>query len=130
MNKIISLPSMEFQFSIHIVGDETKKLWEGQFRYKRLTLGARMESAKMKCKLSEDLLTLPRDVESFNEMISHLRYGLIEFPDWWKTSGYGLNFYDVNVITDLYNKVIEFEEEWNKKVFNKEEEIKIIPIGD
>jgi len=122
MKKIVALPSMECEFEIDVQGSETDQNFKGIFKYKRLTLGKRMEAAKMKCKLSEDLKTLPDDVLMYNEMVSELRYGIIEYPDWWKNSNFGLDLYDVNIITALYKEIQNFENEWEEKVYKNKEE--------
>ncbi|CAK0749583.1 hypothetical protein CCP1ISM_330006 [Azospirillaceae bacterium] len=114
--KVTKLPSMEHTFSISIVGSETGEVKDGTFTYKRLTLGKRMESAKMEARLREDLKSLPMDVNLYSEMISFLRFGLIVYPEWWKNSNFGIDLYDVNIVTGLWNEVQKFESEWEKQV--------------
>lgn len=113
-----SLPSMEFTFNLSVKGNETKKFYDGSFTYKRLNIKSQIEASKMEERLKDQLLTLPGDVNLTCQMLSHLRFGLIEFPEWWAKNGYGLELYDTNVITEIYKKISEFEEEWSKKVDN------------
>lgn len=118
----LSLPSMEYNFSISLIGSETKKNYEGQFTYKRLNLKNRAESSKMRCRLNGDLTTLEKDVGYFHEMIAWLRYGLIDYPDWWEGCQYGLDLYDLNIIEEIYKKVMEFEDKWHNRVFGEDKD--------
>ena len=115
-----SLPSMEYSFHISIIGQETKKNYEGDFLYKRLNLRDQAEAAKMRCRLNGDLTTLDMEVQVLNEMLSWLRFGLTESPDWWKGCNYGQDLYDVNIIQEIYSKVQTFEENWRKKVYSED----------
>ncbi len=119
-----SLPSMEHAFSVDIIGEETQERFNGNFTYKRPSLGRRNEIEKMIVKLSEDLFSLSDDVKFFNRMVSQLRYGLIESPEWWVKSNYGLDLYDANVVIEIYKKVMEFETKWETEVYGKKEEKK------
>ena len=52
-------------------------------------------------------------------MLSWLRFGLIEYPDWWKDSNYGLELYDVNIISEIYNKCMKFEDDWKESLLKE-----------
>jgi len=116
--KITVLPSMEHTFTLSVTGAETKQVFDGTFTYKRLTLGQRLEVNKMEARLRENILqqNLAIDVNLYVEMISYLRYGLIKFPDWWKNTNFGIDIYDINVITQLYTACDTFEKDWDKQV--------------
>lgn len=115
-----TLPSMEFDFTLSVKGKETQRMFDGTFKYKRLTLGKRAEVDKMRAKLNEDMFTLSEDVSLYNSMVSFLRYGLVESPEWWRESNFGLDLYDINIITELYNKCMKFEAEWEAKVYGED----------
>lgn len=114
--KITKLPNMEHTFSINVIGNETKQVFDGTFTYKRLNLGKRMEANKMEARLREERVTLAEDVNRYIEIISYLRFGLTVVPDWWKNSNYGLELFDVNVVTAINNECEKFEKEWNKQI--------------
>lgn len=111
-----SLPNMEFPFEIQVRGEESQLNWAGKFRYKRPTLYERSQIEVMKARLNGDLVTIDPTISAFNEAISHLRYTLIESPDWWKEVDYGGQLYDTNVVNAVYEKCIQFESEWEKRV--------------
>lgn len=111
-----ALPSMEFSFKLDTVGKETGEHFSGDFKFVRLSLGKRGESDKLYIKLTENLALLPEDTLMFYDMVSFLRYGLVESPDWWKKSNYGVELFDSNVVSELYTKVMDFEMEWVQKV--------------
>lgn len=111
------LPNMELTFNIQVVGDETKIPWVGDFTYRRPNLKERALIDVMWKKMNGDLTTIDPDTFAYNEAISHLRFTLKEYPDWWKEADYGGNLYDANVILAIYAKVLEFENKWREKAF-------------
>jgi len=123
MNQIKTLPSMAHTFTISVKGNENGTVFDGTFTYERLTLGGRLKVNKMEAKLREDLLTLDDDVRIYVEMISLLRYGLTEFPEWWQKSNYGLELFDINVITTIWKETKDFETRWDEQISgNKDSE--------
>jgi len=73
-------------------------------------------------RLNGDLLTLEPETLMFNEAISHLRFTLIEYPDWWKEANMGMDLYDSNVVVEVYNKCSAFEEEYLNRLSSKDGE--------
>ena len=116
MEKQFALPNMEYKFSIQVIGEESGLNWTGDFVYRRPNLKQRGMIEVMMRRLCGDLRTLSADVESFNEALAHLRFTLIESPDWWQSADFGGNLFDGNVIIEIYNKCIEFEADWKSKV--------------
>ena len=116
MEEYKSLPNMEHRFQIQIVGDKSRINWVGEFLYKRPTLGELSQIAQMKASLSGDLATIDIEYVSLNHMIAYLRYTLRDFPTWWESSNFGTGLYDFNVVDAIYDKCIEFEKEWEKKI--------------
>lgn len=116
MKDLAKLPSMDFPFDVAIKGRETGIMWTGKFKYRRPTIGHRSRIDVMRARLNGDLETVDTETKDFNEAISHLRWTIIESPEWWKDSNFGLDLYDGNVIGEIYSKVMEFEKEWRGKV--------------
>jgi len=114
------LPSMEYPFDIQVTGNETRDLFIGKFKYRRPSCGARSRIDAMRARLNNDLITLDQDTLDFNMAISHLRFTLDDYPEWWVASSYGMDLYDYNVVAELYNRCMAFEEEWKKKVYSGE----------
>jgi len=112
------MPKMEYRFDISVVGEETGIPWTGTFLYRRPTLSERSLIEAMRARLSGDLRTVDPLIDDFNIMISHLRWTLKEFPDWWKAADFGGNIWDRNVIEHIYKKCADFEEEFRNKLLS------------
>jgi hypothetical protein len=115
------LPSMEFEFDFDSIGEETHQKYLGKFKYRRLNIKNRTEQIKMKVKLDESL-QIDDELYMLFEMVSWLRFGFVSYPDWWKENDYGLELYDINIITELYKKVNEFENNWSKQLLEKKKD--------
>ena len=113
MNK---LPSNEITFEFNKKGKNSGVLYAGNFTYKRLTIGSQNKAAVYTATMNGDLKNLDTTTRSINEMLGWLRYGLIDYPEWWSDSEYGLDLYDVDIVQELYNKVMKFEMNWIKKL--------------
>ena len=118
--KNYKLPNMETKIHVQMVGAESGINWVGDFVYRRPNLQERGMIDVMRTRLNGDLITLDPDVSAFHEALAHLRFTLKEFPDWWKDSGFGATLYDANVIIEVYNKSMEFEATWKKKIHGTE----------
>jgi hypothetical protein len=116
MDKEYKLPKMEFSFHYQGKGKETGINWAGSFRYCRPTLGDRSRIAALRTRLSGDSVVDEAEVLDFNHAVAYLRFTLKDVPSWWSDSSYGLELYDGNVIADIYNKVMDFEADWKKKI--------------
>ena len=115
-----TLPAMEHKFSIQVKGEESGINWVGDFNYRRPNLQERAMVDVMRARLNGDLRTLDPDVMAFNEALAHLRFTVKDYPEWWAESDFGGKLYDANVVLEVYNKCIEFEGEWRKKVHSGE----------
>jgi hypothetical protein len=120
MKKSYKMPNMEHRFKLQAIGEETGMNWVGDFLYRRPTLQERALIDVMRARLNGDLRTVDVDTQAYNEAISHLRFTLKEYPDWWKDADFGASLYDGNLLIEIYNKCLEFEAEWRKKVFGGE----------
>jgi len=129
MKKKFTLPNMEFTFQIQSKGEETDINWVGEFKYKRPTLGARSRIASLRSRLNGDVETLEQEIEDFNHAAAYLRYTLTDFPQWWEDASFGMDMYDGNIISDIYNKCMTWEAEWQKKIHNPDPE-KVADVQD
>lgn len=133
-NKKYSLPDMTFSFEIAVKGAETQNIWSGKFRYKRPTLGDRTRIDSMKARLIGTTAdAMDHEVREFIEAISHLRFTLEEYPDWWAEAHYGMELYDGNVVSEIYNRVLEYEVKFQEKIFSgdkKDVEPATSDVGD
>ena len=128
MKKEYKLPNMDFKVHIQMVGAESGINWVGDFVYRRPNLQERGMIDVMRTRLNGDLLTLDPDVSAFHEALAHLRFTIKEYPEWWSDCGFGASLYDANIIVELYNKCMEFEANWKKKVHG--ENPKVVEAGN
>jgi hypothetical protein len=112
------MPNMEYRFDITVTGEETGINWVGSFLYRRPSLSERSLIEAMRARLSGDLRSIDPQIDDFNIMISHLRWTLKEYPEWWKASDFGGNMWDRNVIEHIYKKCADFEEKFRKKLLS------------
>ena len=117
---INTLPSMEFSFSIDVKGSDTGQQFQGTFTYKRPNLRLKSNAAKLAARLNEDLRNLDEDTKFIHDVLANLRFSLIQTPDWWQKSDFGLELYDTNVIFDIYKACIDFENAWSEKVWGNQ----------
>lgn len=110
------LPSMEHRFDIQIEGGQSGVNWIGSFTYRRPSIGTKSQIEVLTAQFNGDLVTLDSATKEINYALAHLRFSLIEFPDWWEDSTYGMNLYDYNVVLDIYSKCMEFEKIWSEKI--------------
>ena len=115
------MPSMEHQFEISVVGNETQERYAGTFKYKRPNLGVRRQIRVMEDQLNNGSDTLDEEIRAVNMMVSWLHFTLIDCPKWWNG---GLELYDANVLETIYFKVLDFEKSFKEKIENlgKEDE--------
>ena len=117
------LPPMEKSFQIEVSGGFTKKRFVGDFTCRIPNIKDQCLIEKHRAFLNGDMVNqLPPGVLKTHQMIAYLRYTLTEYPKFWKDSDLGYELRDLNVIEDIYNKVLEFEESWMAQVWGDDRE--------
>lgn len=111
------LPPMEHTFSIKVTGSETGQIFEGSFTYKRPNLRTRTNIDKQKAILDGGIPNLDEETKLFHEILSKLKYTIINAPEWWVKSDGGLDLYDLNVVLEINAKTNQFEKDWREKVY-------------
>jgi hypothetical protein len=117
MNKINKLPRTlpddQQDFQIDIVGQATKKRFLGEFTCRIPTIKDQCQSARHETFLNgENGAFLPPGIQKVNKMIAYLRFTLVDTPKFWRESDLGYELRDANVIEEVYNAVLKFEDEW------------------
>lgn len=113
------LPSMETEFNLEVVGVMTKNVYSGIFKYHLPNISKSSQIAVMEARLNSGVAdSLDPGTKLLHYMLAYLKYTLDDkaLPKWWLDSNFGLNLYDANVVTELYQKCFHFEKEWNTKV--------------
>lgn len=115
------LPEMDGDFQVEVIGNITKKRVIGEFSCKIMNRKERALVAKHRAFLNGEMASqLDIATLRFHMMISYLRYALTDYPKWWKEADLGYELYDENIVKEVYDKVLEFEEEWIKEVWGEE----------
>lgn len=125
MSKINNLskdiPDTSHEFTIEVEGSVTKRRFIGEFTCKIPRKKEQCLIDKHRAFLNGDLVdALSPTTIRFHHMIAYLRYTITESPKWWKESDLGYELYDDNVVSEIYDKVLEFEVEWLKAVWGEE----------
>lgn len=114
-----ALPPMETEFNLEVVGNMTKNVYNGTFKYHLPNIAKNSQIAVMEARLNGGVADhLDAGTKLLHYMLSYLRYTLDEktLPKWWVESNFGVDLYDANVVTELYQKCFHFEKDWNAKV--------------
>lgn len=123
-NLLKELPLMESEFELDLKGNITGLQYKGAFKYKLPNIAKNSQISVMEARLNSGLAeTLDPTTRLVHYMLSYLRFTLEEktLPEWWKKSNYGVDLYDPNVVTELYQKCTAFEKEWELKVHGEQE---------
>lgn len=114
---------------LHVTGDETGKTYIGEFEV-RVRLSHRDE-LRLDQVRRELLGTSPEhassDAAARARVFATLRVRLVDYPDWWAASGFGLDLLDENVIVELYEQSIRVANEARQKTLDDgEEAVKVL----
>jgi hypothetical protein len=118
-----SLPPMENSFSlVAFEGGITKKIYEGNFSCKIPNVKLQALIEKHKAVLNGGLeASLDGGTRHVHHMLAYLRYTLVQTPKWWSETDMGYELYDLNVIQEIYDKVLQFEKEWLENIWGPED---------
>lgn len=114
-------PPTEKQFSISIQGSLSKRPYQGDFVCKIPNQKERSQARRFQASLDgPNALNLDVATLNLHYMVSHLRFSLKNSPEWWRNSDFGFELLDYNVIQEVYDKVLEFEDEWYTEIWGEE----------
>lgn len=119
-----SLPKTNPFFEIkNIVGETTKQEYSGKFVCKIPNLRIQAQIDKYFRFLNGGMdATLDKRTLNLHRMASYCKFTLIEAEDWFRDTDYGLDLYDENVLEEVYNNILEKEEEWLTSIWGDQEE--------
>lgn len=113
------IPDLESPIQVEIVGKLTKKRFVGDFT-------CRIPRIKEQCLIDKheaalngpNAFILKPGTLKMHKQIAYLRYTLVgDMPKWWKESDLGYELQDLNVIDELYAKVLEHENKWIETIW-------------
>ncbi len=113
------LPPDETTFVIDVIGEVTKRRFLGEFTCKIPTIKDQCMMDKHRSYLNGEFSdNLEPGTLKFNKMVAYLRYTLKDVPSFWKKVDMGYELRDPNVIEEVYNQVLAFEDKWLKQVWD------------
>lgn len=118
-----SIPPTETSFTIQTEGNLTKTQFEGNFACKIPNVKTQAAIAKHRAMLNggfDDGLDI--GTRNLHHMISYLRYTLTETPKWWQEADMGYELFDINVIEEVYQRVLDFEKAWFEQIWGPAKE--------
>ena len=119
----MDLPKNERKFHFSEKGDATQHQYEGDFLVKCvLDIGDKVVLGIEKSRITADLVNPTNHLEAIGVILSNLRVRIIESPEWWKQSKGGFDIIDENIISSLYQKALEQEQEWVEALRDKAKE--------
>ena len=107
-------------FDISIKGEISGKLYEGKFVYRHPTLADKLKIRSLESKMTSQYDYHP-EIAAINYTLAYLEISLIECPDWFKESKYGLNLVD-EIILDVLSEKIKLTEAKKYEAIIKEME--------
>lgn len=117
------LPETNHVFQIDIVGRITKRRYLGEFQCKIATIKDQAMIAKHEAMMNGEYpIYLDAGIKKIHKQIAYLRYTLVDSPIFWKNSDLGYDLRDDNVIEEVYDQVIAFENAWLNQIWVEQEQ--------
>ena len=118
----MDLPKNEKTFEFDQEGLITGKKYDGKFTVKCiLNMFDKREVELEKARLKADTANPTNLLTSISHILANLRVRIIKAPTWWEQSLGGFDILDEDVVIELYDKVMQQEEEWHKDLKAKSE---------
>lgn len=122
-NLLKELPPDEAVIQVDVVGRVTKRRFLGEFKVRIPTMEDQSSMARHEADLNGDNGPfIPEGIQKINKMISYLKYTVVDAPIFWKDANMGHKLRDPNVVEEVYNKVLAFEDEWLKEIWGESDE--------
>ncbi len=110
-------------FSFDCIGEISKQKWPGDFTVKPILSFANIAAVDAERRRfmgnPPDELAVPEEIRSIAAMISQIKFRIVKCPSWVIESNYLADMVDGNVLVELFQKVIEAEEQYREKLTKK-----------
>lgn len=111
------LPEKEFSFDIDIIGESTGQEYKGRFTAKAtLSIGERVELERAISSFISDFANPTDNLSNLAIMISNIRFHITKYPDWWDINTNGIEIEDLNLIAEIFSKIMKGKADWSKKI--------------
>ena len=115
----MDLPSTQSVFDFEFTSELDKK-YEGRFTVNCLLNMRQKHLLELeKTRLLGNFPNPTDELAGISVILATLRHRIVDAPDWWKQSDGGYNLTDFDVLTALYDKVLNAEVEWRTKLKEK-----------
>ena len=115
----MSLPDRNRQFYFDYI-DEFGNRTEGQFTIKcRLTMRERHMMELEKSRILGGHKGPTNSLMGIAMMVSTLETHIVDAPNWWKQSNYGMDLEDENIVVELYDRVTTEQFDWRNELIEK-----------
>ena len=123
----MDLPTTQSVFDFDFTSELGKK-YDGQFLVHCVLNMRQKHSLELeKTRLLGNYANPTDELAGIAVILSNLRSRIISGPTWWEQSDGGYNLADIDVLTALYNKVIQAETEWRTKLKEKTKKLEKTP---
>lgn len=117
-----SIPDRDYEFEVNVKGSITGQEYEGKFKSRIPNLRTQAMIAKTYAFYNAGFeATLDAQIKNLHRMAAYLKHTITEAPEWFMHTDYGYDLYDENVVSEIYFKVLKYEEEWLNTVWGKDE---------
>ena len=106
------LPKNTTVLHVDYTDPDTEMTYGGDFTVKRLNMADIRQVAIRKAQLNGGIAPdlIEPGMSYFNSMLAHLEVALVQTPEWWKPD----EFYNADVINDVYQEVMSFEDSFRR----------------
>lgn len=120
---ILKMPDSIGSFVISSKGEETKQIWQGRFKVKRILSHADRFEIKRVFREIVGKDILDRNSEDFIKagMLAEVRVRVLEAPHWFRESNSGMDLVDLSPISDILTKCYEEEANWRTDLIKASE---------
>jgi hypothetical protein len=117
--------SNEYTFKVSIVGERSKKTYEGQFTVKCvLNYQEQVNVGLLLDEYNRGSRTVPEGTFRMNRALAEMdvrvviddRTGQQKAPSWWRDSNGGRTMIDKNVVLEVFLKALDAETDYDKRV--------------
>lgn len=111
---ILKMPDSMGSFMISSKGEETKQIWQGRFKVKRILSHADRFEIKRVFREIIGSSIVDRQSDDFIKagMLAEVRVRVLEAPHWFRESNFGMDMVDLTPISDILTKCYEEEANW------------------
>lgn len=118
-----SLPKQEKTIEIDLVGETTGERYKGEFVVRTVLSMAGKHALELeKTRLMADYANPSGGLAGISTILANIRAKTIKAPTWWTDLGDGSDVLDENITLEIYDKILNAENEWRQAIAKKAEE--------